>query len=258
MDLQAAKQNFFKENPHSLAYFEKNEKLNKYLCYMFGCCSPANGEISEEQIKKIENFGEVNKSDPLNTIIEYYSLFGIKQPLLEKLSDFYYDAIVEGKTFTSVKNACDEFNKFCVEAAKKSVSASSKSYVSCYEVLEDGNLDQNRIFYMELLFAKGKDGAKACKIENTFTDLKYRGNGIHSTAIKFLEAVCQKKYIYTLVGESQACDIYKEDGNGSLEDHYKNLGFRVITDSNGTNHIIKDIDEYSSMQICKSDYELDK
>jgi len=258
MNLQTAKNIFFSNNPHSLAYFEKNEKLNKYLCYTFGICTSASGELSEEQIKKIENFGEVKQDTPLNTIIEYYSLFGIKQSLLEKLSDFYYYAVVEDKTFESVRDACIKFNEFCIEASKKSTTTSPKSYISCYEILEDGNLEQNRLFYMEILFTKNKDGAKVCKIENTFTDAAYRGNGIHSTAIKFLEAVCQKRYIYTIVGESKACDVYEETGSKTLEEHYNKLGFRVVTDNNGTNHIIKDVDEFCSMQVSKSDYELEK
>ena len=252
MNITEIKNKFYKDNPNTFANFVYNEKLGKYVCFVYDYANAKGGEglIDEQTIQKIKEFYKAKGGDPFITLLDYFSKYGIEDKKLEKISDYYYEASVSGKTFNDVSEVCAGINEFVnVEAGLE--NKSSRSLITAYTVNPNGKIDDNQIFYMEVKFVKSKTGEKACKIENTFTEEKYRGNGLHSYGIKFLEAVLAKKHIYTLVGESMECDVY-ETGN-SLDEHYKNLGFTVTTNKNGESRIIKDINPESSLQISAED-----
>lgn len=248
MDIAKVREKFFKENPNVLANFTFNEKLGKYVCYTYDYSNAgANNELINNQTKqKINEYFQKNGGDAFNAVLEYFSNVGIKDNDLEKISDYYYECIMSGKIFENTDMVCDAINNFVANTIVAD-NKSSRSIVSAYVVNENGEISNDRIFYMEVGFVKSRTGQNACKIENTFTEEQCRGNGIHAYGIKFLEAVLAKKHVYTLVGESMECDVY-ETGN-SLNEHYQKLGFSVVTGKNGTSRIIKDINPENSMLL---------
>lgn len=246
MEITKVKQKFYKENPNVLANFVYNQKLGKYICYVFDYSNSTNknGLINEETRQQINQF-KGTSDNPFNLVLEYFSLHGIEDKNLEKISDCYYECVMSGKQFNNTNEVCDAINAFVANEIVTQ-NTSNSSLISAYVVEDSGEISNGRIFYMDVSFITAKTGEKACKIENTFTEEDYRNNGIHAYGIKFLEAVLAKRHIYTLVGESMECDAYT--GN-SLNEHYKKLGFSVFTDKNGTSHIIKDVDAENSMQL---------
>lgn len=249
MDINQAKEKFYNSNPNTLANFCYNEKLGSFLCFTFDYLDNKNTQVvSEAQKKQISDFAKKGNKTPLSALIEYYSTFVTKHDFIEKLSDFYYECVVNERSFKSTDEACDQFNAYMAKTNNTSTAKSRRSIVACYTVREDGTLDENRLFYMELTFGKTKNGLTVCKIENTFTEDEYKGAGIHSYGIRFLEAVLARRGVYTMIGESQACDVYDSESEKTLEDHYRKLGFNVVC-KNGTNYITKDVDPCFEMQL---------
>lgn len=256
MNLSQAKRNFFKLNPNTYAYFCKNEKLGKYVCYTYGYSDSSEAAaIPSSMIAEIEASVKGKSEDPIFDVINYASNKAKSVDMVELLSNFYYNEVVENQTtYKTIAEVCSAFNKYAQQhkATKRDVSGTQ---VACYEVNPDGTLNQNRIFSMDLTIARSKSGANYCKIENTFTEDDYKGNGIHTYGIKFLEAVLAREHIYSLIGESQECDVYDSQSGATLEQHYQKLGFEVTTDENGTNFIGKAIDPDFYLEISEKDLE---
>ena len=253
MNIAEVKNKFYKQNPNTLANFVYNEKLGQYVCFVYDYANAqtTNGFINNEVMGKMEELHAKLGGDPFLAVLEYFDKHGIKDDHLEKISDYYYDALMSGKTFNSVEEVCNGINSH-MQSETNAENKSSRSLVTAYIVNENGTLSNDRIFYMEVKFIKSRTGERACKIENTFTEENFRGNGLHSYGIKFLEAVLAKKHIFTLVGESMECDVY-ETGT-SLNNHYKKLGFEVTTNKNGESRIIKDVNPENTMQLTEEEY----
>ena len=255
MNLVQARKKFFKANPNTYAYFCLNEKLGKYICYTYGYAdSGENVAIPASMVAEIEAYAKGKNEDPMFMVIDYASNHAKSIDMVDLLSNFYYHEVVENETsYASISDVCDAFNKYAHRNNCKSQSETTSSQVACYELTADGELDKNRIFAMDLTIARSGSGAKYCKIDNTFTEDDYKGNGIHTFGIKFLEAVLAREHIYSLVGESQECDVYDAESTSTLEKHYQKLGFEVTTDENGTNFIAKAIDPDLYLEIYAND-----
>ncbi len=257
MDLQKAKQIFFKQNPHALAYFCFNKRLNKYVCYTYDYIGDSNAWISEKLRNEVREYAKGKKEDPIYSVMDYILRTNISQNLSDRLTDFYYASVVNGISFKDTDAVCDAFDKY-LQKRKPSKNTSKQSLVGCYVVNEDGTLDDSRIFYMELVFTRTRDGLNVCRIENTFTEDDCRGKGLHTQSIRFLEAVLARKNVYTLIGESQECDAFESENDSTLEQHYEKLGFVVTRDKNGTNHIVKEIDPCFDLEISARDIDIQK
>ncbi|MBQ9795949.1 MAG: hypothetical protein IJW36_03230 [Clostridia bacterium] len=251
MTISEARSKFFKKNPSVLANFCKNEKLNKTICFTYDYVdqSANAGAISDEIKSKILSFSKGKSLDAFSCVLEYFTLNGIDNDLLEKIADLYYECSLNGKSFNNTNEVCDEINNFITTNNQKTNSSNS-SLVCAYEVLENGELG-DRVFYMDITHKTNRNNQKVCKIENTFTEESFRGAGLHSYAIRFLEAVLAKNNIFALVGEAMECDAYQS--KSTLNEHYKNLGFEVTTGSSGTSYLYKSVDPYSAMSLTSED-----
>ena len=253
MDLSTARQKFFKKNPNTFANFIKNEKLGKNLCFVYDYRKEnlGNNLISEDLKLSIEN-ANLEGGSEFDKVIEYFAINGIDDETLEKISTCYYNALVEKRNFSCISDVCDYINTNTANTDENSTN--TRSIVSCYEVNTNGDLNDDRLFYMEVTLKNTNSGNKVCVIENTFTEEQYRGCGLHGYSIKFLEAVMAQKNVSSIIGESVDMDLY---ANGSLDNHYKNLGFEVTTNKFGESKLYKYIDPENSMQIT-NDNELER
>ena len=255
MDINTIRKNFFANNPNVYANFVFNEKIGQFVCYTYDYTdkSGKNSFLTESMQEKIASYDFKNSEEPLFNVINLLAESAKDTKTIDMVSDFYYHCISNEKEFASAKDVCNALNEFAGNQNEYSANNTNLSQICAY-LVNDGELD-NRIFYMDISYVENKNGQKACKIENTFTEDEYKNCGIHSYGIKFLESVLAKDSVYNIIGESQACDVYQSESGGSLEDHYKNLGFSITTDSHGTNYAYKSIDHYSSFMPLTADDE---
>ena len=254
MSLSSIRKKFFDKYPNSKAYITKNEKLDKYVCYVYDFNNQEKiGGVIDEQLKqKIVEYASDKGGDVFNAVLEYLTPLNLSDEVISKIGDCYFDYSTNKFKINSASEVCDMINQYASECVDNK-NRTSKSKVDAYIIDENGNLDENSIFYMELCYKKTKSGQKVCLIDNTFTESEYRGAGIHSGAIKFLEAVLASKNIHNLIGESQECDVYDESGKSTLHDHYIKLGFSLTTTKDGRNLIVKQIDQFNDLPITKDD-----
>ncbi len=253
MSIIEIQRKFFKKYPNIYANITYNERLERYVCYSFDIATATthSDAISEDVKRAIRNF-KSGDTNAFNTLLAYFTAHGIDEDLLSKIGDYYYECLLSEKTFANTDEVCDAINAY-LSKTTSTENTSNHSMVTAHFINEDGEIEE-QIFYMEVIFQKktGKAGA-FCKIENTFTKDKYYGNGLHSYGIKFLEAVCAEKGVFTLFGESVDCDLHETKTGSSLNEHYRNMGFTTTTDSLGNTYIAKAIDGYSSMKITPPD-----
>ena len=254
MSLFSVRKRFFEKRPNDIAYITKNEVLGKYICYLCDYTKNENTNvvIDDNLREKIKVNANGKNGDYFNIVLDYLGRSDLSSDILSSISECYWEYLSGKFKVDSIDDACNMLNIFCTQN-NLGKNISNKSKIVAFVIDENGNLDQNAIFNMDICFKKSKVGKKMCVIEETFTEPDYRNCGIHGDAIKFLEALLANKNIYNLVGKSQDCDVYDESGIKTLNEHYTKLGFKLMTTKDGRNYITKTIDQYNELPISKDD-----
>lgn len=257
MSLSELQKKYFDKNPRAVAYFMHNERLGKNVCYVYDTTSKQTNGIIDEKLKKAfcESVSE-DETDIFKRFLEFIGNKKLGNDKIEKITDCYYDYILSGSHYQTADEVIDAINDYSSKTNPSSKSNSSR--ISAYFALENGELEPSSIFTMDVSFKKNKRGESLCKIENTFTDEEYKGCGIHSNGIRFLEAVLAKKNVYTLVGEALECGEFVSDSDSNLNEHYMKLGFSLVYNNLGESRIIKQIDPNFELPITKRDFDLEK
>lgn len=240
MNIHQIKTNFHKENPKTPAYFVFNEKLNKYIAFIYDYNDKsANLKLlSDDNIEKISLIKQ--KSTPLDDLVELLLSNDMNNKLAELVSDFYMYSIENNKKYNTIKEACNELNNFAKSKNFNDGQNKTKySVITGHIVNENGSLS-SPIYKMEVIY-KEKNNNKYCYIKDTNTELNYRGNGLHYQGMNFLEAVLANKMIYTIVGESDENETFISTNGDNLDQHYQKMGFEVHTKPDGKSTIIKSV-----------------
>lgn len=248
MNIQQIKANFHRKNQKTPAYFVFNEKLNKYVAFVYDYNDKSTNLelLSDDKIEKLSL--SKTKVNPLTDLVEFLLTNNNDSKLAELISDFYLYAIESGKNFATIKDACLELNKFA--KSKKfndGVNKTNRSVITGHIVNEDGTLSAS-VYKMEVVY-KEKNCQKYCYIKDTETDFNYRGNGLHYQGMHFLEGVLANKMVYTIVGESDENGVFVSSNGDTLDQHYQKMGFEVHANPDGKSTIIKSVDPTLSLNL---------
>lgn len=255
MDLTIVRKKFFEKYPNSIASIVYNDNLGCFIVftYDFENITSFNTVIDEQTKNDLFEFAKHSDKAPLLIFSEFLNLGKFNNDQLEIISNYLLDCYNGKQNPKSLEEICRVVNTYTLNSEDK--KASNKSRVSAFILNDNCEPTHLPIFNMDISYRRTKSGKKVCYIENTFTEKEYRGAGVHSYGIKFLEAILSRKNFHSLMGKSEECEIYDETRQTNLNNHYKNMGFNVLTNSLGESFIVKQVEQDNNFPITKDDFE---
>lgn len=244
MDLKQFKQRFNEKYPNRTYYAYFNDKLQKIVYFTI---VKNNNETSFIDDKTKQQITEYCKNSPnvVNSFIEYVSENGIFTD--EQLSDFYDKYLCNQNI--SLENILKDVDEFSKTSNNSKTIKSAKKTIRGY-VYEPETKSSKSIFFMNITLAKDSNKIKYCHIDDNRTEPEYRGFGIHSSGVKFLEAILAKNNILNIKGEVVDYESLDKEMNG-LARHYENLGFSIHQTPEGDLKFTKSVDPYSDLEIIQ-------